>query len=193
MTELIRVFNGSLSPSTQPTTNIFTNGLFGFVKTNQPSNIRYDFGIGLGVLIPTGTSVEEKEIPLKFEEDNVINTFQTFRIPLEYAFTPYECYLVFNSLIDIPNLEVFIVRSGVTLETISEDIESLQGSVDQQALLENAFNTAIAFNQIQQNASLALYNLALAPITGGASTALLPGLGQSTAALSAVQLLLTGG
>ena len=191
MLSLSKVFSGSLSPDVVSKTATFTGGLFVIIDPiTLPDDQGYDLGAALVVELDLGFKTVTKDIVL----DNIpTDTFTVIRIPNEISLALYPCFLGINPSELLFDIDVWVVRSDVTLDTLDEDLASFRAAFDAEVFRDIVFDAAIAANQVAQNLNFAIIDLALAPVTGGATLAPLQQLGAGTAALIAAQQLLLGG
>lgn len=173
------IFNGNLNPLSVETSSVFTDGLFFIFQIDEPDDIGYDFGIALVVQFNTGSSIQTKDVPIRFQSENVTSTFNTASIPAEYRQAGFEMFLGFNSSIPINNLRCWLVSSNATLDTIDDDLTAIQEQLQQIADVQAeqlALEIAQAVNAVAQSFTLLTFATAFAPLTIGGTTPAIPAL-----------------
>lgn len=178
------IFNGSIFPDSISTTALFRNGLFLLFSIDEPDNIAYDFGMSLRIIVPTSQRIEEKDIPLTLEERNLGTSFDIAKIPDEVSRAGFECYCAFNSNRQFDNFRAFVITSDVSLDSLDDKIEKISFVQD----LQGALQAAQATNDIAQSIALGILGVSLAPVTLGASAAIVPALQPSLIPLGALLL-----
>ena len=51
-------------------------------------------------------------------------------LPVEYVGSGFQCYCSFNSLLEIPSIQVYVVRSSATNESLEEKLNQLLQQVN---------------------------------------------------------------
>jgi hypothetical protein len=195
------IYDGNLSPNTIAISESFSYGSFIIFDTTQLSSDEgIEIGFTLTIEVPVIGRTLEKDVILPSETfAGTLDSFRVIDIPSEYTSSGYSMSCAFHSSREVIGFRAYVIGdSQCTLKKVCDTTERILSEARIKAIADTAFNTAIATNQLSQNAALLALGTgvgaALAPYTGGASLALSPAVGTALApgatALSTSLLLL---